>query len=168
MLVRVAVDGVGEQVGPDAAVVEQRVALARRAVADDRLPGAAALEQELEQVVADRATVRGEPGVTLDGVQPGRLLGGEHVARPRSDGSPRDLGGRAHSASEPPWRRQLLDVDDAQVGGGERPLRRQQREVLVVLVVDRVVLAALDEPQQVRDLDATASRRRPAARAGPR
>ena len=36
LLVRVAVDGVVEEVGADAAVVEQRVALGRRAVADDR------------------------------------------------------------------------------------------------------------------------------------
>ena len=40
LLVRAAVDGEVEEVGADAAVVEQRVALARRAVADDRLAGA--------------------------------------------------------------------------------------------------------------------------------
>ena len=38
LLVRVAVDRVVEEVGADAAVVEQRVALAGRAVAGDRFP----------------------------------------------------------------------------------------------------------------------------------
>ena len=37
LLVRVEVDGVVEEVRADAAVVEQRVALGRRAVADDPL-----------------------------------------------------------------------------------------------------------------------------------
>src|SRR5438270_2295098 len=43
MLVRVAVDGVFEQVGADPAVVEQSVPFARRAVADDPLALGAAL-----------------------------------------------------------------------------------------------------------------------------
>src|SRR5918993_1999891 len=51
-------------------------------------------------------------------------------------------------------RRQLLDVDDGQAGDREDPLRGQQGQVRVVLVVDRVVLAALDEPQQMWNLDA--------------
>ena len=49
VLVRVAVDGVVEEVGPDPAVVEQRVALARRAVARDRLAGSPARDQERQQ-----------------------------------------------------------------------------------------------------------------------
>lgn len=49
-------------------------------------------------------------------------------------------------------RGEFLDVGDGQAGGGQRPLRGEQREVLVVLVVDGVVLPALDQPQQVREL----------------
>ena len=49
LLVRVAVDRELEQVGADAAVVEQRVALAGRAVAGDPLALASACDQELEQ-----------------------------------------------------------------------------------------------------------------------
>ncbi|GAA1988167.1 hypothetical protein GCM10009718_27160 [Isoptericola halotolerans] len=49
---------------------------------------------------------------------------------------------------------ELLDVDHGEPGGSEHPLRREQREVAVVLVVDGVVLVALDEAEQVRDLDA--------------
>ena len=49
LLVRVAVDRVVEEVGADAAVVEQRVALGRRAVADDRAcPARLSVDQELE------------------------------------------------------------------------------------------------------------------------
>ena len=50
--------------------------------------------------------------------------------------------------------RELLDVDDGEAGGGEHALGRQQGEVREVLVVDRVVLVALDESEQVWDLDA--------------
>jgi hypothetical protein len=57
VLVGVAVHRVGEQVGPDAAVVQQRVALARRAVRRDALAGALGADEELEQLKRDE-----EPG----------------------------------------------------------------------------------------------------------
>jgi len=43
--------------------------------------------------------------------------------------------------------RQLVDVNHGEAGGRERTRRGQQRQVLVVLVIDRVELTALDEPQ---------------------
>ena len=46
VLVRVPVDRVVEEVRPDPAVVQERVALARRAVAGDREPGPACLDEE--------------------------------------------------------------------------------------------------------------------------
>ena len=49
---------------------------------------------------------------------------------------------------------QLLDVDDLEIRSGKHTLCRQQGQVRVVLVVDGVVLVALDQPEQVRDLDA--------------
>ena len=49
VLVGVAIDGVVEEVGADAAVVEKRVSLARRPVADDLLAGPAKLDQEVEK-----------------------------------------------------------------------------------------------------------------------
>ena len=49
---------------------------------------------------------------------------------------------------------QLLHVDDPQARRRQHALRRQQAQVRVVLVVDRVVLVSLDEPQEVRYLDA--------------
>ena len=58
VLVRVAVDGVLEQVGADSAVVEQGVALAGCAVADDSLALGAAVEQESQQSSWRIASVR--------------------------------------------------------------------------------------------------------------
>ena len=49
VLVGVAVDGEVEEVGADAAIVEQRVALARRAVAADRLALVLGRDQERQQ-----------------------------------------------------------------------------------------------------------------------
>ena len=60
LLVRVAVDRVVEQVGADPAVVEQRVALARRAVAGDALALAPLGDQELEQAPLGLLDLRGE------------------------------------------------------------------------------------------------------------
>ncbi len=50
VLVRVPVDGVVEEVGPDPAVVEEGVALTRSAVAGDVLPVATQTDQQLEQL----------------------------------------------------------------------------------------------------------------------
>ena len=70
LLVRVAVDRVVEEVRADAAVVEQRVALAGRAVAGDRLPARLASMQERQQVALGLArTCSAEAAV---GVELGR------------------------------------------------------------------------------------------------
>ena len=135
-------------------MVEQRVALARGAVADDALAvGARPSSRNVEQVALDREDVarrtRRDPRRVCS---PAACLGGEHGA----DALGRLAGGGRVAGVHPQRaavRGQLLDVDHAQAGGGERPRRREQREVLVVLVVDRVVLAALDQPQQVRELE---------------
>ena len=57
-------------------------------------------------------------------------------------------------------RRQLLDVEHAQAVRGEGRGRRVEREVREVLVVDRVELVALDEADQVRELDRDRAARR--------
>src|SRR5215467_5793418 len=53
LLHRAPVNGVGQQVGPDAAVVQQGVALARGAVAGHRLALRRGRQQEAEQVALD-------------------------------------------------------------------------------------------------------------------
>ena len=50
LLVRIGVDGEVEEIGADAAVVEQRVALARRAVADDLLAAFFRVDQERQEL----------------------------------------------------------------------------------------------------------------------
>ena len=48
---------------------------------------------------------------------------------------------------------QLIDVEDLEAVRGQHLAAGEEREVREVLVVDRVELIALHEPQQVRDLD---------------
>src|SRR5512147_1618882 len=69
LLVRVAVDRELEQVGADAAVVEQRVSLAGSAVADDAFAIATALDQELEQLPLGLDHPRRERAVSLEPVE---------------------------------------------------------------------------------------------------
>jgi len=49
--------------------------------------------------------------------------------------------------------RKLVDVEDGEAVAGEQLLGRPQREVRVVLVIDRVELVALDQPLEMRELD---------------
>ena len=103
VLVRIAVDGVLEQIAADTAVVEQRVALTGCAVADDPLALGVAVEQEAQQLVADRLS----PAAQLAGSRPpdaGRPPRSirKHLGYTRSLGVPAHSFGRAHTRIEPP------------------------------------------------------------------
>ena len=50
-------------------------------------------------------------------------------------------------------RAELIHVDHPQPGGGQRMRGGQQRQVREMLMVDRVVLPPLDQPEQVRELE---------------
>ena len=108
------------------------------------LPSRAAADEELHEVVADLRHRAGEAVVTLERVQTGGGLGGEHVGD-RLGGRTGALGRHRPGAQRPAVAGQLLDVDHGESGRGEHPLRGQQRQVGEVLVVDRVVLVALDQ-----------------------
>ena len=74
VLIGVAVDGVFEEIRADAAEVQERVALSRRAIADDSLALAPACDQELEQTPLRLVHLRGERAVTLERVEAQRAL----------------------------------------------------------------------------------------------
>ena len=127
------------EVGADAAVVEQGVALAGRTVGDHALAASRTLDQEAHHVVPHGGHLRGKPLVTVEGVQArppfdledsghGAALGGRHLGRCRPGAQGATVTG------------QLLHVDDPQARCRQHALRRQQAQVRVVLVVDRVEL----------------------------
>ena len=152
VLVGVAVDRVREQVGPDAAVVEQGVALARGAVADDRLAALGRLDEEPQQVPAHLGHPGGELGVPGQLLQPGGLLPVQHVGHPLG----RLAGHLGRPGPQPDGaavRGQQLDVHERESAARQGPGRGRDRVVLEVLVVDRVVLVLLDQGQQVLHLD---------------
>ena len=89
VLVRVAVDGVVEEVGADAAVVEQRVALAGRAVADDLLAVAAEARSAARAARASTpSTSLREARVALRVAQPLRLLARDELGDGRLERAP--------------------------------------------------------------------------------
>ena len=158
MLPGVPVDGVLEKIGTDAAVVEQRVSLPGGAVAGDPLPVAPRARSGARGVATSaqrrarrsprsrRATVVATARVHARAAR--RLQGG---ASRRGDGRRPATSLRAREAPRRrrparPWSLEELD-------------HRLEREVRVVLVVDRVELDTLDQPHEMRDLD-----RRDAAR----
>ena len=165
LLVRVPVDGVVEEVRPDAAVVEERVALARRPVA--RRPACPRGEAR-SAARAARASTRAPPRRTARR-SPDRAC----PARPRGRGASataaRRLDARVgvlqEDAERPAVARELLDVDEREPVRAEDRLDRVEREVREVLVVDRVVLEVLDAVS--RGAGTRTSPSRP-ARAAPR
>ena len=152
VLVRVAVDRVVEEVGPDPAVVEERVPLARRPVADDLLALAPKPNQEVEKRAFRLLDVLGEAHVALRraetclllareqlGYGPGRLVRAARLLR--------------IDAKRAAVRPQLLDVVDLEPVGAQDLGGRPEREVREMLVVDRVVLKPVEQTEQVRKLE---------------
>ena len=104
LLVRVQVDGVVKEVRSNAAVVQQRVALGRRAVPDDPLAVALELDQRLE----DPSFVLRDPfavvGVGVDARVARRRPRGRAVPeRGPSAASPRRRRGSRRCGASPPW-----------------------------------------------------------------
>ena len=153
MLVGVPVDGVLHEFRPDAAVVEQGVALARRAVPDHSFTAPTAFEEELEQSGAHGARRVLQPAVPVDVVQAGTALGSENVEHPLA-GRPRVRRRCRPESDGATVSGEFLDVDDGQVALGQRPRRGQDRPVLEVLVVDRVELCVGHQVECVMHLDA--------------
>src|ERR1700733_10079850 len=84
LLEGIAVDRIGHQVGPNAAVVEKCVALARSTVAGDRPALRCSAKQEREQVRFDLEHVTSETGVAVQGVEPGGGLILQYLFNPDS------------------------------------------------------------------------------------
>ena len=143
VLVRVPIDGVVEKIGADAAVVEQGISLTRGAIAHDLFPGAPELDQKLEQRALRLLHVRREPVVALCVVNSALLLAREHVRHrlglPAWVSGMRDIHSEGAAVT-----RQFVDVDDLQAVRAHHGGDGAQGEVGEVLVVDRVVLEAVE------------------------
>ena len=138
-----------------AAVVQQRVALGRRAVARRcacRLASSSIKKlEDLALVLLRRA--RRKRGRSRGGRgPPARSRSAQLDARRVALARALRRRGRRRSRSDPPW------VGSSSTSKTRRPCaantlrRREEREVREVLVVDRVELVLLDQPQQVREL----------------
>ncbi len=143
LLVRVPVDGVVEEVRPDAAVVEQRVPLPRRAVADDLLALAPEVDEQLEERALRLAHAFGEASVRLRVAHPLRVLAGEQLGDGGAGATPAPACCRK-TRSEPPWLGSSSTSTRSSPCAAEDRADRVEREVREVLVVDRVVLEVLD------------------------
>ena len=150
---RVAVHHIGDQVGPDAGVVHQGVALGRSTVGGDALAVTSGLQQEGQEVVLDPVGSVLETGVAAARAQAG-------FGFPRQQGI--DTGRARLAAAVGALRehtqaaavsRVLLDVEHAQAVGGEDALDGGQRQVGEMLVVDGVELVLRDQSQQMRELE---------------
>ena len=155
LLVRVAIDRELEQVGTNAAVVKQRVALAGSAVASDPLtlaamprsgtPAAPISSCMTRAAKSDAASSVSNPSAALEV--------GELLAPVRTTGWRPVTARWAYRRNEPPWTRSSSTSNSSSPCALSTPARGQEREVREVLVVDRVELVALDQAQQVRHLD---------------
>ncbi len=154
VLVGVAVDRVVDEVGSDAAVVQQGIALARCAVSGHRL------------VLSLRTAMRNSSSLRFVsftcsvecpvGVEPVRVRPALRALLRFADGwfdRPRHvLGVSRVDPQRAPVGRDLLDVEQRQAVGGEHLFHREQREIGEVLVVDRIELVSLHQAHEMREL----------------
>src|SRR6185437_16197003 len=144
-----AVDGEVEEIAADAAIIEERVAFARRAVAGDRLAPALGVDEEVEKAALRRLDALGERGIGRKLAQAGLLLALRHGA----DAGRRRPAGILGVADKEPQRAamrpQFLDIEDAQTVSGQQRLDRGQREIPEMLVIDGVELVLVDKAQEM-------------------
>ena len=153
VLVGVAVDRVVEEVGADAAVVQQGVALAGGAVAGDARPLALGRDQEVQQLALGLGDPLAEAGVGLGRLQAGGQLPLQQGPDPLADRRPVGALVPAPDPQRAAVAGQLVDVEQGDPVPGEDPLGGPEREVGEVLVVDGVELVAVHQPGQVGELD---------------
>ena len=133
----------------DAREIQQRVALGRRAIGRDGLALGPRVQQEIEKAVLHRLCAfleRDVKGIVIHA--PAAFLG-----QYRAHGDALGIGGldpTGIDAQRPAMGRQLFDVEHPQARVAHDPANGQQRQVREMFVVDRVELAELDQPHQVR------------------
>ena len=97
-------------------------------------------------------TAREKPACPASVCRPARSSS-SRTSFTRRLGSPAFSSGVAYTRKRAAVRRQLVDIDDAQPRRAERARSGEERQVRVVLVIDRVVLPPLDQAEQVRELE---------------
>ena len=129
LLVRVAIDRVLKEIGANAAEVQKRVALSRRAVAGDALTLAAARDKELEQAPFGLVDLTREGAMPLEGVEAEATLAFRKFLHPgghRVPSGPYALGVEPERAAV---RLELIDIEDLKAVRPEHLARGEQREV---------------------------------------
>ena len=120
LLERAAVDGVRQQVCPDAAVVEQGVALARGAVAGDGRPSAAAASRKSSRSLLICSTSAANPACPARVCSPA-ASSSSSTALTGAAGSPALPRAGRSTRSEPPW------VPSSSTSTTRKPAVRQRR-----------------------------------------
>jgi hypothetical protein len=153
LLVRTAIDGERQQLGSDAAIVQQRAGLCRRAVAGDRSAGTPRLDQEFQYPAFQVDHARGEPVIDRQIGQPDGDLSGQKGQQPLRAPSRAGGGVAGMDAQRPAMCRQAFGVEHAQPVPREHLVDHVQREIGEVLVIDRIELCLGDQPLEVGKLD---------------
>src|SRR6266705_75388 len=160
LLVGVGVDGEVEKVGSDAAVVQQRVAFAGRAVADYFLATLLGVDQERQQFPLGRLDLLVEAAIALQRQKsvvdlPLAQLANAPGYRQRGIFTMTTV-----DAQRTAVRRQFLDVKKRDAVVRKDPFDRHERQVAEVLVVDGVELVVGYQPRQMRELHGDHAMRR--------
>src|SRR5690606_29035401 len=132
LLVRIPIHSEVEEIRPDAAVVEQRVALAWRAVADDLLAGPFRLDEEAQDVALGGLHLLREGGIALERAETFGDLALPELDQPPGHGAARVLLVAAVDAERPAVSGQLFDVEERKSMRREDFLHGHQREIAEV------------------------------------
>src|SRR5260370_36121031 len=138
-------------IAADVAKTQERVSLAWSVVPHHLPAGELRADEAFEQAPLGPLPLLGEGGVGGEVAQPGVVLALDQLAHARQRRLRRIVGVADEQPERTAMRPQLLDVEDAQAVRREHALRRHQREVPEMLVIDGVELVLLDEAQQMRE-----------------
>lgn len=144
-----AVHGVVEEVGSDAAVVEQGIAFSGGAIGDDGFAFVAGFDEETEEVAFDAVDGGSEAEVVLDAAEAEGFFAGEEFGDGGAGAVRGILGVAGVDAERAAVGGELFDVEEGEAVAGEDVADHAEGEVAEVLVVDGVELVAFHEALEV-------------------
>src|SRR4029079_7296367 len=137
--------------GADSGVVEERVALSRRAVAANALSLRLGLDEDGEELLLGALYLAGKIGIGGDSLKPAAALLRQHIGHPDGNREPRVLMSEI-DAERSAMRRQSLDVDQREPRGRSKAGHGAEREIGEMLVIDRIELVLVHQALKMRHL----------------
>src|SRR2546430_10072740 len=160
LFVRTNVHRVIDEVFSDSAVVQKRVSLCRRSVRGNRFAPPLRINQKCQEPSLGFANLLFQIQICFQTVHAGCAFPVSHLGKPLA---PHDWLACTRVANVQTQRtamgRKLIDIENSKPKLSKHFVKRKQREIRKMFVIDRIELTPFHQPQEMRDFNRDSSAR---------